>query len=65
MADENGAVEKILVDSVIQLSGPASIINRSFVIHAQKDDLGMGADDESKKTGNSGARIGCGTISLK
>jgi superoxide dismutase, Cu-Zn family len=32
-------------------------IGRAFVIHDDEDDLGLGGDEESKKTGNAGKRI--------
>lgn len=32
---------------------------RSIIVHADKDDLGLGAHDDSKTTGHSGARIAC------
>lgn len=64
IADEEGNVNVIVDDSLIQLHGPSSIVGRSFVLHAKRDDLGLGGDAESKKTGNAGGRIACGTITL-
>lgn len=64
MADNKGEIHMEVVDSLIQLHGPSSTIGRSFVLHAKRDDLGLGGDEESKKTGNAGARIACGTILL-
>ncbi len=40
----------------LSLSGKASIIGRSVVVHEKEDDL------KTDPAGNSGARIGCGTI---
>ena len=41
-----------------------SIIGRSIIIHKNRDDLGLGHDAESKKTGNAGKRLACGVIGL-
>jgi Cu-Zn family superoxide dismutase len=52
-------------DDVIQLSGDYSIIGRSLIIHANRDDCGTGQGElqqESLKTGNAGARIACAVI---
>ncbi len=48
----------------MHLFGPYSVIGRSCVLHKKTDDLGEGGDEESKKTGNAGARIACGVIGL-
>ena len=41
-----------------------SIIGRMIVLHEDRDDLGMGGDPESLKTGNAGKRIACAIIGL-
>ena len=63
-ADAAGAVVVDLVDSMISLRGPHSIIGRSVVIHADEDDLGRGGQSDSLTTGHAGARVGCGVIGL-
>uniref|UniRef100_A0A914XQC6 Superoxide dismutase [Cu-Zn] n=1 Tax=Plectus sambesii TaxID=2011161 RepID=A0A914XQC6_9BILA len=60
----DGVVNIDLSDSVIQLNGRNSIIGRAIVVHEKRDDLGKGATDVSKKTGDAGARIACGVISI-
>ena len=55
------------MDDEAALSGANSIIGRSMVCHAGTDDLGEGEGEkaaESKKTGNAGARLACGTIGM-
>jgi len=61
-ADETGHIDALYLDHVISLTGEASIIGRGLVIHEQADDMGLGGDKESLKTGNAGARIACGII---
>eukprot|EP00976_Prorocentrum_cordatum_P008963 178561-Prorocentrum_minimum.AAC.5 len=52
-------------------AGEYSVIGRSMMVHADPDDLGRGDHSEpgtngktSKTTGNAGARIACGEITL-
>ena len=54
------AIEKI--DNVMSLFGEKSVIGRSLVVHADRDDLGLSDHPLSKTTGNSGSRIACGVI---
>ncbi len=57
-ADASGVATIDYIDPVIKLTGDASVIGRSVIIHAQEDDL------KSQPAGNSGPRIACGVIGL-
>jgi Cu-Zn family superoxide dismutase len=57
-AGKDGKAYYSRVDSVLQLSGPDSIIGKAVVVHAGPDDL------SSQPAGNSGARVACGVIEL-
>lgn len=63
-ANEEGVAEGSMSDPLIKLDGEHSILMRSVMIHADEDDLGRGGDEESKITGNAGARLACGCITL-
>ena len=41
-----------------------SVLGRMIIVHKDRDDLGLGGDAESLKTGNAGKRLGCGVIGL-
>lgn len=74
VAGADGVASGTLIDPLIKLSGPFSVIGRSFMVHADPDDLGRGDHSQppnsgppingkcSKATGNAGARIACGEI---
>lgn len=65
-ADSNGKCVATIRDKYLKLRGYRyNIIGRSIVVHENEDDLGRGNNEESKKTGNAGARIGCGVIGYK
>ena len=63
-ADEKQTVNINILDHLLTLYGPFSIVGRSLMLHAGKDDLGRGGDDGSLATGNAGGRIGCCVIGL-
>ena len=71
VAGDDGVAEGVIVDPLVKLDGPYSVIGRSFMVHADPDDLGKGDNSQpdppvngkcSKVTGNAGARIACGEI---
>lgn len=62
LADKNGKAKYSFYDSMIKLRGKCNIIGRAIVVHADTDDLGLGGNAESLKTGNAGKRIGCAVI---
>lgn len=64
VVNDRGVCKCSFVDSRIKLKGRCNIIGRSVMIHADEDDLGLGGDDESLRTGNAGARISCGVIGI-
>ncbi|KAI9554616.1 hypothetical protein GHT06_019889 [Daphnia sinensis] len=54
VANQEGVAFIRMIDSVISLSGPESIMGRALVVHADEDNL--------TATANPGARLACGTI---
>jgi len=55
-ADESGYAAYEAVNSLIELSGPNSIIGKSVIVHEKEDDL------KSQPTGDAGSRQACGKI---
>lgn len=56
-ADANGVADmKFMLMGPTVAAGPASLVGRAIIVHANPDDF------TTQPTGNSGARIGCGVI---
>ncbi|KAE9415215.1 hypothetical protein Angca_010309, partial [Angiostrongylus cantonensis] len=62
VAGEDGVSNIYVVDKVMMLTGPQSVVGRALVIHARRDDLGLGNSPLSLTTGDSGGRVLCGLI---
>ena len=57
-ADKSGRAKlQVEVDGLTVTSGPASVIGRAVIVHADPDDY------KTQPTGNAGARLACGVIS--
>ncbi|KAI8816313.1 CRE-SOD-1 protein [Fimicolochytrium jonesii] len=64
-ASAGGEVKVTIVDGIVKLVGDVdNIVGKAIVIHALEDDLGLGNATTSKTTGNAGARVACGVITL-
>ncbi len=56
-ADKDGRAKvDVMLDLITVAAGPASVIGRGLVVHADPDDY------KTQPTGNAGARIACGVI---
>ena len=47
---------------IVKGTSVKELLGRSFIVHADEDDLGLGAYEDSKTTGHSGARIACAIV---
>jgi Cu-Zn family superoxide dismutase len=76
-ADATGVAKGAIESDLVKLTGRYSVVGRSFMVHADEDDLGKGDNSEpggngvkptngkaSKVTGNAGMRICCGEIKM-
>ena len=57
-ADANGHATLDVIDPVIMLNGPTSILGRGVIVHADADDL------KSQPVGNAGKRVAAGVIGV-
>jgi Cu-Zn family superoxide dismutase len=64
VAAADGTVKATITDAHVKLIGPLSVIGRTVVLHADEDDLGLTTHEQSKTTGNAGARVACGVIGI-
>ena len=55
-AGPDGVAAGLVVDSLLALSGPTSVVGRAVVVHAGPDDL------TSQPDGAAGARVACGVV---
>ncbi|KAG0626377.1 hypothetical protein M758_2G121200 [Ceratodon purpureus] len=62
VAGDDGYVKFNLKNNLLHLSGENSALGRALVVHEDPDDLGLGGHEQSKLTGNAGARLACGII---
>jgi len=62
--DAQGNAKGSVTDEQVKLIGPESVLGRTIVVHAGTDDLGKGGHEQSKTTGNAGARPACGVIGI-
>ena len=57
-AGQDSTAHFTLVDSVLTLSGPNSVVGKAVVVHEGEDDLA------TQPSGDSGARVACGVVQM-
>lgn len=61
-SEEGATVDVKIVDHLISLAGPRSVVGRSLAISKGEDDYGKSSTEDSALTGSSGPTIACGII---
>ncbi|XP_026501430.2 superoxide dismutase [Cu-Zn]-like [Vanessa tameamea] len=61
-AEEGETLKVKIVDHLISLAGPRSVVGRSIAISKSEDDYGRAGTEDSALTGTSGPAIACGII---
>ncbi|GAM29427.1 hypothetical protein SAMD00019534_126030 [Acytostelium subglobosum LB1] len=64
VSGDDNVANSTLTDKIITLFGENSIVGRTMIVHADKDDFGLGGFEDSLTTGHAGARLACGVIGL-
>ncbi|KAI3422019.1 Superoxide dismutase [Cu-Zn] [Globodera pallida] len=64
VANAEGVAVVDIRDHVVALNGVNNVVGRALVVHDKGDDLGLGGNEESTKTGNAGKRFGCGVVGV-
>ncbi len=67
ITSRDGRAKGTLMAKTLSLNpkSPTFIVGRMIIVHADRDDLGLGGDEESLKTGNAGKRLACGVIGFQ
>jgi len=67
IVSKNKKSKGTILDKLLSLdfNKKTCIIGRMIIVHKDEDDLGLGGNAESLKTGNAGKRVACGVIGLK
>jgi superoxide dismutase, Cu-Zn family len=66
ISEKNKAYGKLIAPNLsLDFNKKTCVVGRMIIVHEDRDDLGLGGDAESLKTGNAGKRLGCGVIGLQ
>ncbi|XP_038215807.1 superoxide dismutase [Cu-Zn]-like [Zerene cesonia] len=61
-AEENTILNVKIVDHLISLAGPRSIVGRAIAVSSSEDDYGRAGTEDSAVNGTSGPAVACGVI---